>query len=221
MKKISISVKIPKNQDIKNKINQLEFKDKEEPRKNNHKLIKNIKEQKEQNRNRSKKTKKTFENKNSKELNSQKIGTNQEINTNKISSNSNKSNNSNNLNEIETYLKKKTDVSLGFKTGDASTAVLFGAKMIGNFVKINKLKIYWLGGLSVGSYDPKQNGIKSSTVFRIQGGVGAEYYLLHCLSVLTEMGLRFTSLDGNGKNVNDFGVYVDWLPQAGIRFYFN
>ena len=115
MKKISISVKIPKNQDIKNKINPLEFKEKEEPRKNNHKLIKNIKEQKEQNRNRSKKTKKTFENKNSKELNSQKIGTNQEINTNKISSNSNKSNNSNNLNEIETYLKKKTDVSLGFK----------------------------------------------------------------------------------------------------------
>jgi hypothetical protein len=113
------------------------------------------------------------------------------------------------------------DVSLGFKTGDASTAVLFGAKMIGNFIKINKLNIYWLGGLSVGSYDPKQNGVNSSTVFRIQGGVGAEYYLLNCLSVLTEMGLRFTSFSGNGKNVNDFGVYVDWLPQAGIRFYFN
>ena len=60
MKKISISVKIPKNQDIKNKIIPLEFKDKEEPRKNNHKLIKNIKEQKEQNINRSKKTKKIF-----------------------------------------------------------------------------------------------------------------------------------------------------------------
>ena len=115
MKKVSISVKIPKNQDIKNKINQLDFKEKEEHRKNNHKLLKNIKEQKEQNRNRSKKTKKVFENKNSKELNSQKIDTNQEINTNKISSNSNKSNTSNNLNEIETYLKKKTDVSLGFK----------------------------------------------------------------------------------------------------------
>ena len=113
------------------------------------------------------------------------------------------------------------DVSLGFKTGDTSTSVLFGAKMIGNFIKINKLNIYWLGGLSVGSYDPKRNGVKSSTVFRVQGGVGAEYYLLPCLSVLTEMGVRFTSLSGNGKNVNDFGVYVDWLPQAGIRFYFN
>lgn len=113
------------------------------------------------------------------------------------------------------------DLSLGFKTGDARTAVLFGAKMVGNFIKINKLNIYWLGGLSIGTYDPKQDGIDSFTIFRIQGGVGVEYYLLKCLSVLTEMGIRFTSLSGNGDNVNDFGLYADWLPQAGIRFYFN
>lgn len=113
------------------------------------------------------------------------------------------------------------DMSLGFSTGDSQTAVLFGAKIIGNFVKINKLNIYWLGGLSIGAYDPKQNGIKSFTVFRIQGGVGAEYYLLNCLSVLTEMGISFTSFSENGNSTSNFGLYSDWLPQAGVRFYFN
>ena len=113
------------------------------------------------------------------------------------------------------------DMSLGFTAGDSQTAVLFGAKIIGNFVKINKLNIYWLGSLSIGAYDPKQNGISSFTVFRIQGGVGAEYYLLNCLSVLTEMGMSFASFSGNGNSESNFGVYADWLPQAGIRFYFN
>jgi len=112
------------------------------------------------------------------------------------------------------------DVSLGFKTGDSTSAILLSAKMIGNIIKVNKLNIYWLGGLAIGSYDPKEDGVKSFTVFRVQGGVGAEYFLLPCLSLLTEVGLQFTSANGD-QNFNDFGVYADWLPQAGIRFYFN
>ena len=118
MKMISSSyIKKPKNQENKNKQNPVEFKEKEESRKNKHLLINNIREQKEQERNRSKKTKKVFENKSKNKdrnkINSQKINTNQNINTNKLSNNSNNSNS--NINEIENYLKNKTKISLGTK----------------------------------------------------------------------------------------------------------
>ena len=110
-------IKKPKNQENKNKQNPVEFKEKEESRKNKHLLMNNIREQKEQERNRSKKTKKVFENKSKNKdrnkINSQKINSNQKINTNKLSNNSNNSNS--NINEIENYLKNKTKISLGTK----------------------------------------------------------------------------------------------------------
>ena len=112
------------------------------------------------------------------------------------------------------------DVSLGFKAGDAQTAILLGGSIIGKFIKVNKLDIYWLAGIAFGSYDPKVRGTNSLTVFRVKGGVGAEYYVLPCLSVLTEMGIAFQSASGNGNSFNDFGIFADWLPQAGIRYYF-
>lgn len=112
------------------------------------------------------------------------------------------------------------DITLGFRAGDAQSTVLFGGKLIGKFIKVNKLDVYWLAGLAFGSYDPKIKNIDSMTVFRMQGGVGAEFYVLPCLSVLTEMGLLFQTASGNGNSKNDFGVFADWLPQAGVRFYF-
>ena len=112
------------------------------------------------------------------------------------------------------------DVTLGFRSGDAQSTVLLGGKIIGKFIKVNKLDVYWLAGLAFGSYDPKVNNMDSMTVFRIQGGVGAEFYVLPCLSVLTEMGLSFQTASGNGNTRSDFGIFADWLPQAGVRFYF-
>ena len=110
------NIKKYNNQENKNsnKINSLEFKIKEEERKYKYTFIKGIKEQKEQERNRSKKTKKIYENKNKnkviKKIGPQKIKTNPKINTNK-----NNVNNNNDINEIEDYLKNKTNASLGIK----------------------------------------------------------------------------------------------------------
>ena len=62
-----------------------------------------------------------------------------------------------------------------------------------------------------------------ATLIAVQGGVGAEYFILPNLSVLTEMGLRYVSAnpDADGfDTVSDFGIFADWLPQAGVRFYF-
>lgn len=118
------------------------------------------------------------------------------------------------------------DVQLGFGSGDANTRLLLGAKIIGNFIKVNKLNVYWLAGINFGTYKLKNAGLGGDldcSVFGIQGGVGAEYFVLPCLSVLTEMGLRYFSVDPdvNGMDsVNDFGIFADWLPQAGVRFYF-
>lgn len=118
------------------------------------------------------------------------------------------------------------DVQLGFGSGDANTRLLLGAKIIGNFIKVNKLNVYWLAGINFGTYKLKNagpGGDVDCTVFGIHGGVGAEYFVLPCLSVLTEMGLRYFSADPDVDgmdSVNDFGIFADWLPQAGVRFYF-
>ena len=114
------------------------------------------------------------------------------------------------------------DVQLGFGSGDATSRFLIGGKVVGNVLTINNLNIYFFGGLAFGSFTLKGNGRdQDASVFSINGGVGAEYYVLPCLSVLTEMGIRYISLKPDGGNsFSDFGVYADWLPQAGIRFYF-
>lgn len=119
------------------------------------------------------------------------------------------------------------DVKLGFGTGDANTKVLVGGNVIGTIKQFNSLKIYWLAGLSFGTYKAKEyfdNGDDlDATLIAVQGGVGAEYFILPNLSVLTEMGLRYVSAnpDADGfDTVSDFGIFADWLPQAGVRFYF-
>ena len=119
------------------------------------------------------------------------------------------------------------DVKLGFGTGDADTRVLVGGNVIGTIKQFNSLKIYWLAGVSFGTYKAKEffnNGDDLDvTLIAVQGGVGAEYFILPNLSVLTEMGLRYVSAnpDADGMDtVSDFGIFADWLPQAGVRFYF-
>ena len=112
------------------------------------------------------------------------------------------------------------DFAIGFTTGDSQAAVLFSAKVIGSILQVNKLTIYWLAGAGFGNYDPKVDGTNSMSVVMIQGGVGAELYVLPCLSVLTEMGIRYTSVSANGTSFSQTGIFADWLPQAGVRFYF-
>ena len=116
------------------------------------------------------------------------------------------------------------DVKLGFGSGEANSRLLVGANIVGKFINVNKLNVYWLVGLNFGNY--KIKGTMTDTdisLFGFQGGVGAEYFVLPCLSVLTEMGIRYTSIkpDVTGaKTDTDFGIFADWLPQAGVRFYF-
>ena len=116
------------------------------------------------------------------------------------------------------------DVQLGFGSGDINTRILVGAKLVGKIKQISSLKLYWLAGFNFGSYKLKgQGGLQDqdNSILAVQGGVGAEYFVLPCLSVLTEMGIRYISVKPDGGNsMNDFGVFADWLPQAGVRFYF-
>ena len=118
------------------------------------------------------------------------------------------------------------DVRFGFGTGDVNTRILVDANMIGNILIYKKLNVYWLAGINFGSYTLKDAGKRGDdidcTVFGIHGGVGAEFFVLPCLSLLTEMGIRYISVNPDGgDNMGDFGIFADWLPQAGVRFYFN
>ena len=115
------------------------------------------------------------------------------------------------------------DVRFGFGTGDVNTRIFIGANIIGKILTVNKLNVYWLAGINFGSLTLKNVGPDDvdCTIFGVQGGVGAEFFVLPCLSVLTEMGVRYTSVNPDGgDNRSDFGIFADWLPQAGVRFYF-
>jgi len=117
------------------------------------------------------------------------------------------------------------DVQLGFGSGDINTRILVGAKLVGKIKQISSLRLYWLAGFNFGSYKVKGQGPlaqdQDNSILAVQGGVGAEYFIIPCLSVLTEMGIRYISVKPDGGNsVSDFGVFADWLPQAGVRFYF-
>ena len=113
------------------------------------------------------------------------------------------------------------DVKLGFGSGEATSRLLLGANIIGKFINVNKLNVYWLVGINFGSFTYKgTGGDLDISLFGFQGGVGAEYFVLPCLSVLTEMGIRYTSVSANGTSFSQTGIFADWLPQAGVRFYF-
>jgi hypothetical protein len=118
--------------------------------------------------------------------------------------------------------KLAIDVQLGFGSGDATSRFLIGGKVLGNVVSLNNLNVYLFGGLAFGSFTLKTGPQDQDfSLFSIHGGVGAEYYVLPCLSVLTEMGLRYISVKPDGGNsLSDFAIYAEWLPQAGVRYYF-
>lgn len=109
------------------------------------------------------------------------------------------------------------DFTLGFQNGttngQSNNIFLLGGKILGKIVSIKSLDIYWLAGLNFGSTSVAG---ESSSLFRLCGGVGAEYYLLPSLSLLTELDLSYISQKDN----NRFGLFASFVPQAGVRFYF-
>ena len=113
------------------------------------------------------------------------------------------------------------DAGLGFSSGDAEAAVLFTGKFLYSFINRDKVKFYLLAGLGFGNYENKQAwNSQSQSLFIVEGGVGIEYFVIPCLSVLTEIGLRYGSVSANGNSASQFNTFGDWIPEAGVRFYF-
>ncbi len=112
------------------------------------------------------------------------------------------------------------DFGIGFSSGDAESAVLFSGKFLYSIINRDKVKFYLLAGIGFGNYDPKTFGGQSQSLFMAEGGAGIEYFVIPCLSVLTEIGLRYGSASANGNSVSQFNTFGDWIPEAGVRFYF-
>lgn len=113
------------------------------------------------------------------------------------------------------------DLGLGFSSGDAEAAVLFSGKFLYSFINKDKVKFYLLAGIGFGNYEDKRTwNSQSQSVFLAEGGVGIEYFVIPCLSVLTEIGLRYGSVSANGNSNSQFNTFGDWIPEAGVRFYF-
>ncbi|MDD3054073.1 MAG: outer membrane beta-barrel protein [Endomicrobiaceae bacterium] len=114
------------------------------------------------------------------------------------------------------------DVTIGFQSGDGDDICLVGGKFLGKLYTIKNLDIYCLAGLQFGTVSVYNGngGTSSETAFRLMGGFGAEYFILPCLSVLTEVGLCFETVNSD-PNFSQFKTFAEWLPQAGVRFYFS
>jgi len=112
------------------------------------------------------------------------------------------------------------DFGLGFSSGDAESTVLFSGKFLYSFINRDKVKLYMLAGVGFGNYDPKTTFGQSMSLFMAEGGLGIEYFVIPCLSLLTEVGLRYGSASANGTSFSQFNTFGDWVPEAGVRFYF-
>jgi len=109
------------------------------------------------------------------------------------------------------------DFTLGFQNnnvnGQSNNVFVLGGKMLGKVISLKSLDVYWLAGLNFGSASVAG---ESSSLFRISGGAGVEYYILPRLSLLTEIEIAYLSQKDNDR----FGIVAGWVPQAGIRLYF-
>jgi len=113
------------------------------------------------------------------------------------------------------------DVGLGFRAGDEPDVFMASGKILGKIYTVKNLDVYWHGGLALGTAsDVVVNNKKDDlSMFRLSGGVGAEYYVLPQLSLLTEVGVAFERI-GSPVSSSQLMTFADWIPQVGVRYYF-
>jgi hypothetical protein len=110
--------------------------------------------------------------------------------------------------------------TFAFSSGKHSDLYYVGGKLLAIVKNYKTLNLYasFFGGFGDASNNPNDEDA-SAFIFKIGAGLGVEWFVLDHLAVSTECGLAFLS-NSNSNVGNSFGVYADWLPNAGIRFYF-
>jgi hypothetical protein len=108
---------------------------------------------------------------------------------------------------------------LGFSSGEFSYLYYIGGKLVTIVKNIKSLNVYasFFGGF--GEAKNSRYDEDAAYIYKIGAGLGIEWFVLDCLSISSELGLALSS-NSNSNVGNSFGIYGDWLPQAGIKLYF-
>ncbi len=103
----------------------------------------------------------------------------------------------------------------GFSTGDTEDSFIIGGKAIALIQSFKNLNVY---AAVTGACGALKYGNRGATngFFKVAAGAGIEYFILNNLSISAEAGIGFF----DAANISrQFGVYADWLPQVGLRYY--
>jgi len=110
------------------------------------------------------------------------------------------------------------DGMLGFSLGDPNKYFDLGGKVLFAIKKEQNMKLYGFGllGIENASRNPVTGEDKSDTSVTFAGGLGAEFFLqgLPNLGFSTELGVGYNSTS------KIFGTVGNWIPNAGVRYYF-
>jgi hypothetical protein len=109
---------------------------------------------------------------------------------------------------------------LGFSSGKQNNLFYFGTKLIAIIKNYKALNIY---ALAFGGYGTAENNpvkeVDSAYIYKVGAGLGAEWFVLDNLSISSEIGVALFS-NSNSDIGNSLEIYADWIPRAGVRFYF-
>lgn len=111
------------------------------------------------------------------------------------------------------------DGMLGFALGDNNKYFDLGGKILFVLRKEQNASIYGFGLLGIenaSTKNPFTGDTTSDTGVTVAGGLGAEFFLtgLPNLGFSTELGLGYNSTS------KIFGTFGNWIPSAGVRYYF-
>jgi len=111
------------------------------------------------------------------------------------------------------------DVGLTYTSqndGNTTNLGLFG-RFEGNFMKADKVDVYWYGLLGLAS--GKALGTTTTTI-TITGGMGAEYNIAKNFSIYGNAALLTIQSMSNGGSQTNFGLVTgDWSAYSGLRIY--
>lgn len=102
----------------------------------------------------------------------------------------------------------------GFAAGDTEDSFIIGGRALAIIQSFRNINVYASVSGAFGTVKYDEEG--TNGFFKVAAGAGVEYFVLHNLSVSAEAGIGFFDAANHSKQ---FGIYADWLPQIGIRYY--
>ncbi|MDR3243692.1 MAG: hypothetical protein LBT79_02970 [Elusimicrobiota bacterium] len=110
--------------------------------------------------------------------------------------------------------KTAVEAAFGFTAGDRQDIAYGSGKLLAIIKNYNSLNFYALAFAGFGSSKYSYDSAKG--ILNLGAGFGVEWFVLDNLSISNEIGIAYFD---RADDANQLGIFADWIPKAGIRFY--